>query len=115
MEGSFSEEIEATSRTDSAVSTLDYKRKSPGTSWGWLGYRIRKAMEDPRTRDVCLGLLSGGEDSRGLAHVVGALAGPWDLGGVLGGENVDRRAVHHEVAVAHLLIPYDRYEISPTQ
>lgn len=54
------------------------------------------------TRDVCLSLVGGGEDSGRLAYVVGALAGPWDLGGVLGGEDVDRRAVHDKVAVAHL-------------
>ena len=53
---------------------------------------------------MSLGLLRRGEDARRFAHVVRALAGPRDVGGVLGGEDVDRHAVHHQGAVGYLNI-----------
>lgn len=54
------------------------------------------------TGNVRLRLFSRGKNARGLAHVVRALAGPRDLGGVLGGEDSDGHAVDHEITVAHL-------------
>lgn len=54
------------------------------------------------TRDVSLGLLGGSEKAGRLAHVVRALAGPWDLRGIRRGEDGDRSAVHHEASVLDL-------------
>ena len=56
------------------------------------------------TGNVRLGLLGGSEHASRLAHVIGALAIPWDLSRVLGGEHVHREAVHDKVPVLHLLL-----------
>lgn len=65
----------------------------------------RSIRYDGFTGYMCLGLLGGGEDTGRLAHVVRALAGPRDLRGVLGGEDADRRAIHHQGTVLDLPPP----------